>query len=164
MESNASYVNKNPKAKRILAVASAGGHWTQLMMLSEAFGNNQIIYLTTALHNNSSSDVLEKSIQIVPDADLRSSIFRIFYLAMTVAWKVLVIRPDVVISTGAASGFFSIFFAKLIGAKTIWVDSLANYQQLSRSGKYAKPFCNVFLTQWRNMSEKEKVSYWGSLL
>ena len=35
-------------------------------------------------------------------------------------------RPDVVISTGAAPGFFAILFGKMFGARTIWVDSIAN--------------------------------------
>ena len=48
------------------------------------------------------------------------------------------VRPDVVISTGAAPGAFALFFGKLFGAKTIWIDGIASTSKLSMSGKITR--------------------------
>lgn len=56
---------------------------------------------------------------------------------------VLLHRPDIVISTGAAPGFFALLFGKLLGARTIWIDSIANAEQLSVSGQKVKLFADL---------------------
>ena len=39
------------KPKRILAVASGGGHWIQLLRLKPAFENHTVSFLTTSAGN-----------------------------------------------------------------------------------------------------------------
>jgi hypothetical protein len=85
-------------------------------------------------------------------------------LAVRMAWVVLRYRPDVVISTGAAPGFFGIFFGKLLGARTIWVDSLANAEALSLSGQKAGRYSDLWLTQWPHLARSEGPLYVGSVL
>ena len=53
---------------------------------------------------------------------------------------------------------------KLLGAKTIWVDSIANAQELSLSGKRAGKFADLWLTQWQELSNKNGPQYGGSVL
>ena len=43
-------------------------------------------------------------------------------------------RPDIVASTGAAPGYLALLLGRLIGARTIWLDSVANVDELSMSG------------------------------
>ena len=73
-------------------------------------------------------------------------------------------RPDVVLSTGAAPGFFAILFGKLLGARTIWVDSIANAEQLSLSGKKAGRFADLWLTQWPHLAQPGGPLYKGSVI
>ena len=40
-------------------------------------------------------------------------------------------RPDVVVSTGAAPGYFALRFGRLFGARTLWLESIANVEELS---------------------------------
>ncbi len=148
-------------SKKILAVASAGGHWTQLMLISNAFTNFDVHYATTDI--NKSALELDPKISSVPDADL-SKKFKLLPLALQMFLIVFKSQPNIVISTGAAPGFFAVLAGKLIGAKTIWVDSLANYSTLSVSGQYASKFCDLCLTQWPNLADDKKVEYFGSLL
>ena len=148
-------------AKKVLAVASAGGHWTQLLLLGEAFNHCDVTYLTTAI-NRSAQQTHDKVI-IVTDADL-SIKMKLIPLAFQVLFSVIKFRPDVVISTGAAPGFFAVLFGRILGSKTIWIDSLANYSSLSVSGHYASKFCHLSLTQWPNLSDDDKIKHFGSLL
>ena len=70
-------------------------------------------------------------------------------------WIVAKERPDYVISTGAAPGYMSILFGRLFGAQTIWVDSIANVDRLSMSGKWAGKIANLWLTQWPQLAKPE---------
>ena len=65
-------------------------------------------------------------------------------------------RPSVVISTGAAPGILSCFWGKLLGAKVVWLDSIANTEKLSMSGRMVRPFADLVLTQWPDVAEKYK--------
>lgn len=149
------------KPASILAVSSGGGHWTQLLLLSEAFESNTVHYVSTDL--NLSAIETHKDISVVIDADLDNK-FKLLLLSIQVAILVIRKRPDCVISTGAAPGYFAVLFGKLIGAKTIWVDSMANYSELSVSGKHASKICDLCLTQWPKLADNKRIKHLGSLL
>lgn len=99
----------------------------------------------------------------VPDANLRSKA-RLAWLAVYMLYVVLRERPDVVISTGAAPGYFAIRFAKWIGAKSIWIDSMANAEKLSKSGQEVGGFADLWLTQWPHLAEPNGPQYVGAVL
>ncbi len=151
------YLNKG-SYKKVLAVSSAGGHWTQLQTLMPVLEGYDVTFLTTIIN---SDKCIKKDTITVCDADMTHKI-KLLWLACQTFFYVLKIQPDVVISTGAAPGFFTIFFAKLFKKKTIWLDSIANYERLSVSGKYAKRFSDVFLVQWPHLESEG--DYKGSLI
>ena len=99
----------------------------------------------------------------MPDAS-RWTKARLFLSAAKIGWIVLRSRPDVVVSTGAAPGFFGLVFGKLIRARTIWVDSLANAETLSLSGAKVGRFADMWLTQWPHLERPEGPRYLGSVL
>jgi hypothetical protein len=69
-----------------------------------------------------------------------------------------------VITTGAAPGYFAIRIGNLFGARTIWVDSIANGEELSLSGQKAGPHAALWLTQWAHLAKAEGPHYRGSVL
>jgi len=73
-------------------------------------------------------------------------------------------RPDVIISTGAAPGYFALRFGKLFGARTIWIDSMANAEQLSKSGKEVRKHADLWLTQWEHLARSEGPHFIGRVL
>ena len=75
----------------------------------------------------------------------------------------LKVKPQVVITTGAAPGLIMVFVAALLGKHTIWVDSMANVQHLSLSGRLARHFVSCIYTQWPNLANK-KIKYAGNVL
>lgn len=151
----------NSNIKKVLAVASGGGHWTQLRLLGESFEHCDVHYVTTDLNLSAIESLANLS--VVVDADLANK-FKLILLSLQMAALIIIKRPDCIISTGAAPGFFAVLFGKLIGAQTIWVDSMANHSKLSVSGKYASKICDLCLTQWPHLADNERVMYSGSLL
>lgn len=150
------------KGRRLLAVASGGGHWVQLMRLRPAFEGSEVAYVTT--NADYAADV-GCAVHVVTDANMwqKLGLLRMF---AQVFWLVLRVRPDVVITTGAAPGFAAILFGRLFGARTLWLDSIANSEELSSSGRQARRIAHVWLTQWQHLSGdgRTKPAYWGSVL
>jgi UDP-N-acetylglucosamine:LPS N-acetylglucosamine transferase len=103
-----------------------------------------------------------------PDANLDRKA-RLLWQAVAIAWIVLRERPHVVISTGASAGYFALRLAKLLRCRTIWLDSIANVDALSVSGRKAGAFADLWLTQWEPLAEAaqregSRLRYLGSVL
>ena len=74
-------------------------------------------------------------------------------------------RPSVVISTGAAPGLMCCFWGKLFGARVIWLDSIANTEKLSMSGRLVRPWADLILSQWEDVAVKySNVEYAGAVI
>lgn len=149
------------RPKRILAVASAGGHWIQLLRLSPAFSDGDVTYVTT--QRGRESDVGPARCFIVRDANRWDKIGLVRQL-LGLAWVVLRVRPDVVVTTGAAPGYFAIRLGRLLGARTAWIDSIANAEELSLSGRMAGRYVDLWLTQWPELADDAGPHYEGAVL
>jgi len=74
-------------------------------------------------------------------------------------------RPNVVISTGAAVGCIMCFLGKLLGAKVVWVDSIANVGWVSLSGRMVRHIADLFFVQWPEIAEQySNVEYVGAVI
>jgi UDP-N-acetylglucosamine:LPS N-acetylglucosamine transferase len=146
--------------RRILAVASSGGHWVQLCRLRPCFEGHDVAYLTTdAGHRD---EVPGARFYAVRDANRWNKV-ALLRSAARIAWVLLRERPDVVVSTGAAPGYIALRLAKMIGARTAWIDSVANVEELSLSGQMASRQADLCLTQWSHLAGG-RVSYQGAVL
>ena len=146
---------------KILAVASSGGHWIQLLRLRPAFEGAEVVYVTAQVNPN--EDLGSSKLYRIGDAN-RWNKWRLLKLLPNIIWIVWRESPDVVISTGAAPGAFAVWIGRLLGIRTLWVDSIANAQQMSMSGRLVKKWATFTLSQWPDVAEREGVSYRGAVL
>jgi UDP-N-acetylglucosamine:LPS N-acetylglucosamine transferase len=147
------------KEKRVLAIASTGGHWLQLQRLRPAFEGCKLCFVSTANYQN---QISEKQ-YVVKEANQWDKIGLVI-MALQILLIYVKVRPSVVISTGAAPGFFGLLFGKLLGAKTIWVDSIANGEEMSLSGKKCKKIADMYLTQWPEVAKDEGPIFRGAVI
>lgn len=147
--------------KRIVAIASAGGHWQQLMLLRPAYAHHNVTYLTTldGLAENYEARPSRK----IPDCN-RNTPGRLVLCTLALFWQLLRIRPHVIITTGAMPGLIALTLGRVFFARTVWVDSLANAETLSDSGRYAGRVAHLRLSQWQNVAEAEGTEFAGRLL
>lgn len=150
------------RQRKVLFVSSSGGHWIQLRRLRPAFDAWHRYYACTNAGYRSTIDPGERFFR-VPEAT-RWNKLRLVHQALTVLWILLRTRPEVVVSTGASPGFFAMLFGRVLRRKTIWVDSIANVDELSLSGKQARRFADLWITQWEHLSRPEGPKYFGSLV
>jgi len=134
---------------KVLLVSSSGGHWVQLMRLKSAFKDAELIFASTdrsyAQHNQ------EHEFFHVADAS-RSNKFKLLLQGLAVFRLVFNERPDIVITTGASIGLWALVIGKWFDARTIWIDSIANSEEMSLSGKKAARYADLYLTQWEHLS------------
>ena len=147
--------------KRILAVASSGGHWVQLQRIRPAFEGHEVVFASVRAADG--ADVSPHEYHVIPDAT-RWDKLRFVWLIVKVALLLVRVRPDVIVSTGAAPGFVALRLAPLVRARTIWIDSIANAEQVSMSGRRIGPKCDLWLTQWPELAEAGGPTYAGAVL
>jgi UDP-N-acetylglucosamine:LPS N-acetylglucosamine transferase len=150
------------KERKVLFVSSSGGHWIQLRRLRPAFQGWRRDFACTDAAYRSTIDADERFFS-VPEAT-RWNKLRLVQQALSVLWILVHTRPEVVVSTGASPGFFAMLFGRVLRRRTIWVDSIANVDQLSLSGRHAHRFADLWLTQWPHLARPEGPKYFGSLV
>jgi len=148
-------------AQRIFAVSSGGGHWIQLKRILPALEGHRVWIV--GVHPGAVKDVPCEGFLQIRDASMWNKP-QLLRTALRMLWLMLKHRPDVVISTGAAPGFFALFFGKLVGARTIWVDSISNAGELSLSGAKAGRFADLWLTQWPDLAREGGPNFKGNVL
>lgn len=147
--------------KRVLAVTSGGGHWEEMMLIKDGFRDAQLVFANT-FHGLAENSGVGPA-YVIRDCN-RRDIFANIGCAVDI-WRILHReRPDVVVSTGAAPGLIALVLGKLVGARTIWIDSVANSERLSLSGRLAGRFADLWLTQWSHLVSPKGPHYWGSVL
>lgn len=146
---------------KVLAVASGGGHWVELLRVMSVFQDADVHYVT--VRDDYAGDVCGGGFSTVRDATQWDPISATV-LATQMFFLVRRVKPDIVISTGAAPGYFAVRFGKLFRARTIWIDSLANVEQLSKSGRLAGKFSDLWLTQWPELARENGPEYAGQVL
>lgn len=152
---------KNANQPRILAIASGGGHWIQLLRLRPAFIGANVSY--ASVEKEAARDVQGHRFFRFPDANRERKIALIFQI-VRIAWIFLRVRPQVVVTTGASCGYLAVRFGRLLGARTLFIDSIANAEKMSLSAQLALRHANLTLTQWPELECAQGPQYHGSVI
>ena len=147
--------------KKIFAVASIGGHWVQLLRIARQMEKDyEVVYLCT--HPKCATMVEGQKFYLMEDYsrwDAWKMVPAFFKLLGIVHRE----KPEAIMTTGAAPGLMCLLAGKVLGKKTIWVDSIANVQHLSASGRIASKFVSKVYTQWKDLATP-KVAFAGNIL
>ena len=146
---------------RILAVASGGGHWVQLLRLRPALAEHDVTYVS--VDKRYRSDISPAQFHVVNDAT-RKDWIALGLLVVRLLWILVRVRPDTILTTGAAPDYFAVRLGRLLGVRTIWIDSIANVEQLSLSGQQVGPYADLWLTQWSHLTGVGGPHFAGAVL
>ena len=146
--------------KKILAVASIGGHWIQLLRIAKPLEEYyNVVYMST--HKKCQTMVGSNKFHTMMDFS-RWDAWKMIPAVFKIIAIVIKEHPKAIITTGAAPGLLTIIVGRLYGVKTIWVDSVANVQTMSACGKLARKFAHVVYTQWPALAN-ERVLFAGNI-
>ncbi|MEO0392731.1 MAG: UDP-N-acetylglucosamine--LPS N-acetylglucosamine transferase [Pseudomonadota bacterium] len=148
------------KQQRVLAIASGGGHWHQLMQLREALPPHQTIYASPL--PKAGTGLADEPYWRITDGNRDTKgklLICLVQLLLLIAWH----RPHMVISTGAAPGYLAMRLARLHGARCLFIDSVANAGELSLSARLARDSGYTVYSQWPEVATAEKVNFAGAV-
>jgi len=150
-----------PGRRPVLAISSPGGHWIQLRRLCAGLeGRYAVVY---AVPRRRFASALDGRVYSVPDVSATTK-WRLVLCGLKALYILLRERPVAVVSTGAGPGAVAVWLAHLLGIRTIWVDSIANVRQISQAGELVKRHVDVFLTQWKHLSDDRHILFRGRVL
>ena len=146
---------------RLLAAASGGGHWIELLRVRAAFAGWDVAYVS--MFDNYRSELDGARYYTVPDAS-RFDKFAFIKVALKSVPIMLKERPHAVITTGSAPMLWFVLLGRLMGARTLWIDSIAQAEEMSSSGRVAKKLSSTTVAQWPNVAKAEGIECWGAVL
>lgn len=154
------------KPQHLMLAASFGGHWKQLMVIESLLWSNERRLSFVSTSPETPSEAIGANYYQVPDcnADERLKALRCLGSGLSLMLR---LRPDLLITTGALPGLLLAVAAKLTGTRVIWVDSVANAECLSASGRMASRFVDLCCTQWEHLADADSPKgplYLGSVL
>ncbi len=148
---------------RICLAASAGGHLSQLLKLSNSWKKYDVFYVSTL---ESVTQKLQKLGRFYITGECnREHPLRVAKVLKNCIKIILTEKPDVIISTGAAPPCLLCLVGKLAHAKIVWIDSIDNVERLSLSGRVIRPLADLILAQWSELAVRyNNVEHIGAVI
>lgn len=101
---------------------------------------------------------------VIGESDRKKPLMAFVVLCRAVVLAVQ-LRPHLVVTTGSMPLALFAIAAKLLGARVVWIDSVAQIDDLSLSGRVMRHFADLCLAQWPEVAAKyPNVEYAGELL
>ena len=149
-------------ARRVLLVCSPGGHLLQMRALRPAYEGQDITWVT--LEGADVGVLLAgEDVRLAHGPTNRS--VRKLLRNLVVAWRVVRdVRPDAILSTGAALAVPFFIVGRLRGVRLVYVESLTRTATLSLTGRLVRPLAHTFFVQWPGAAGRRGVRYVGGLL
>lgn len=139
---------------RVCLAGSGGGHVRQLLDLEPAWAKHDHFFISedTALSRSIAENHRTHFVAHValgqarlgsPGRMITAAIRNFFETGRIMRRE----RPDILISTGAGAVFFSVLWARLLGARVVLVESFARFHRPSVFAKLAAPFAHQKVVQ-----------------
>lgn len=143
------------KKKKVLFISSTGGHLSEMMQLKDLFSKYDYHIITEKTKSNlhlaqTYPGRVNYLIYGTKDHKLTYP-FKLLANCFKSMYYYFKIRPDVIITTGAHTAGPMCCIGKLFGSKIIYIETFANINTKTITGRLIYHFADLFLVQWQNM-------------
>jgi UDP-N-acetylglucosamine:LPS N-acetylglucosamine transferase len=148
---------------KIALVCSYGGHLTEMEALWSAFSEHECLLVTYRCERTEKADLVQRKYLIQNIGKNPWRMAKAFVSALLILSRE---GPDVVLSTGSEIAIPFLWIGKLVGAKTVYVESWCRIRTRSGTGPLVYPVADLFLVQWPEVLNLygPKARYEGGLL
>lgn len=143
------------KKKKVLFISSTGGHLNELLQLSPLFEKYDYHIIT---EKDKTNEYLQEKyvdkVSYLPygtRSHLITYIFIYFYLILKTIFLYFKIHPKVIITTGTHTAGPMCYLGKIFGSKIIYIETFANINKKTATGKLVYPIADLFIVQWEEM-------------
>lgn len=151
---------------RILFISSTGGHFSELMKLKPIMDkcNYHIVTEKTDTNKNLKEKYNDK-INFLVYGTRKNKLLYPFVLLINSfisLFLFLKFKPQIVITTGTHTAGPMCCIAKLFRKKVIYIETFANRNSKTATGKILYHIADTFVVQWEEMLEiYPNAKYWG---
>jgi beta-1,4-N-acetylglucosaminyltransferase len=137
---------------RICLVCSAGGHFFELYSLNPLWKQHDCFWVT---FKREDTQYLLREGKVYwaysPTNRNLKNLIRNFFLAAKIIPRE---KPQMIFSTGAGVGVPFLVIGRILGIRTLYIESMARTNGLSLTGRLVYPFVHDFYVQWPELSRK----------
>ena len=143
--------------KKVLFIASTGGHLSEMMQLKPMFKNYDYYIITEKTKSNLFLKEKYKTrvsylVYGIKDHKL-SYPFKLLYNCFKSFYLYLKVHPDYIITTGVHTAGPMCLIGKIFGSRVIYIETFANMVTKTVTGRLLYPFSDRFIVQWSSMKE-----------
>lgn len=143
--------------RRVLFIASTGGHLKELMQLEKMFCNYDYSIITEKTKSNVSlKDKYKEKLYFLMygTKDHKFSYpFRLLYNCFLSLFFYFKIHPDYIITTGVHTAGPICCLGKIFGTRIIYIETFANISTKTVTGKLLYPIADKFIVQWESLKK-----------
>ena len=143
--------------KKVIFISSTGGHLSDLLQLKPLFAeyDSHLVTEKTKSTLGLKKEYGSKMHYLVYGTKLHlvPYLFKFAWNTLKSFALFLRIRPAVVVTTGTHTAVPMCYIAKLFRKKVIFIETFANSNTPTESGKMVYPIADVFVVQWESMLE-----------
>ena len=141
--------------KKVLFIASTGGHLDELLQMQSLFKKYNYHIITEKTKSTMYlKDKHKKKVNYLvygTKDHLLTYVFKFIYNIFKSFILYIKIRPKYIISTGTHTAVPICYIGKIFGSKIIFIETFANTQSKTLSGRLVYPIANLFIVQWEEM-------------
>ena len=152
--------------EKVLFVSSTGGHLNELLQIKSLFKKYNYYIVTektksTLYLKNMYKKKVSYLIYGSKDHFLTYP-FKLIINILICLFIYLKVRPSYIITTGAHVGGVMALIGKIFGCKIIYIETFANINTKTITGRLVYKFADLFVVQWKDMLELyPKAKYGG---
>ncbi len=136
---------------KICLVGSSGGHLTHLKLLEDIWKYKDRFWVTFDKEDSRSILKEEKTYWCYyPTNRNLINLIKNTFLAIKILIKE---KPDIIISSGAASAIPFFYIGKLLGSKLIYIEVYDRISTPTLTGKIVYPITDKFILQWEEQKK-----------
>ena len=156
------------KKKTVLFIASTGGHLSELLQLKDLFKeyNYYLVTEKTKLDEGYKKKYKDKISFLIYGTKLHPEVypFKLIANSFISLYLYFKVKPDVIVTTGTHTAGPMMCIGKLLGSKTIYIETFANRTSGTVTGKILYHVADVFVVQWEEaLKVYPKAKCWGWL-
>ncbi len=153
--------------KKVLFIASTGGHLEQLLGLEQTMDTFDSYIVTERNHTTRDLKTKYKNLSYLPFFSRQKKwsfpfvFIGVFVKSVIIFFKV---RPQVIVTTGAGCVIPMFFIGKLFGKKLIFIETFSRTDSKTLTGKLCYPLADIFVVQWEVLLDLyPKAKYFGPI-
>ena len=151
--------------KKVLFISSTGGHLSELLQLSPLFEKYDYNIITEKDKTNEYlKQIYGKKIHFLPygtRSKIFSYIFKYLFVCIKTVYYYFKLRPKVIITTGTHNAGPMCILGKIFGSKIIYIETFANSNKKTATGRLIYPIADLFIVQWEDMLKLYPKSVYG---